>query len=256
LSCPFSPNLERALIEFSFVHLFVLGIIFLASTIRATLGFGDAVLAVPILTMLLPPTQVGPLMALCSLSVAIWMTWRDWREIRFASTLPLLLAVCLGVPFGVYFLKSADGDVVKAGLAIIIIGFALFRVFGRGQLRKTSRLLTFLVGFVSGVLCGAFNILGVVLAVYGAMVGWEVKQLRMTLQGVMLPAGLMLVANHGVVGHLTTQVMMLFLYALPLVCVASVLGQMLAHRVNPKRFEPVLTGMLFLIGVVLLATAL
>lgn len=234
----------------------VLGIIFVAATVRATLGFGDAVLALPLLTLLMPPTEAAPLMALCSLTIAAWMTCRDWRDMAFDKTWRLLLTVCMGLPIGVFFLKHGNASNVKVGLAVIVIGFALFRLRGGFKLKRTPNWLTYVVGFVTGVMCGAYNILGVILAMYGTLAGWDVKQLRMTLQGVMLPASIVLVLFHRANGLLPLETVKLFACTLPLLVIAALIGQFVSHRVDARRFEPILTAALFVVGCVLLASSI
>lgn len=232
--------------------LLIAAIIFAAATIRSTLGFGDAVLALPLLNILIDPQLAQPLMALCSLTSAIWMTWRDWRDMAFDKTWRLLLTVVIGLPIGVMFLKLGDPRYVKIGLGVLVIGFAIFRATGGAKLQRTPHGLTYAVGLLAGILCGAYNVLGVVLAVYGAIAGWEVRQLRMTLQGVMLPAGFVLVGTHAAVGLLTVQTLQAFAFVLPLLILAGVIGQVAAHRVKPSRFDKILTGSLFAMGSVLL----
>ena len=275
------------------LFLLILGIIFIASTIRATLGFGDAVLALPVLNMLIHPHEAQPLMALCSLSIAIWMTWRDWRDMAFDKTWRLLITVCIGMPIGVYFLKTADASFVKGGLAVTVIGFSLFRLvnarrrnetmhlkskpsedeaYGKATSHKatshkstsqkstsqksTSHGMTYAVGLLAGVMCGAYNILGVIIAVYGTLADWDLKQLRVTLQGVMLPAGCLLVATHASWGLLTTDILKAFAFALPSLIVAGMIGQFAAHRVKASQFDRIITVTLLVVGVLLLASAI
>ncbi|MFP6678172.1 MAG: sulfite exporter TauE/SafE family protein [Pirellulaceae bacterium] len=252
-SDPSQPTACRiVLIDFPTVYFLVLGIIFVAATVRATLGFGDAVLAMPLLTLLMPPTEAAAVMALCSLMIAAWMTCRDWRDIAFDKTWRLLLTVCLGMPIGVFFLKHVDPIGVKAALGIVVVGFAVFRLRGGFQLKRTANWLTYAVGFVTGVMFGAFNILGVILAMYGSLCGWDARRLRMTLQGVMLPAGVALVSYRWAEGSITLDTLKLFAYTLPLLLIAGLIGQFASHRVNARRFEPILTASLFIVGGMLL----
>ena len=251
------PLAEPSLFESTPIFLSVVGIIFIAATIRATIGFGDAVLALPVLNLLVDSHVAQPLMALCSLMIAIWMTWMDWRDLAFAKTWRLLLTVCLGMPIGVFFLKTADASLVKAGLAIFVIGFAVFRAVGGARLKKVPPVeVDYVVGFLTGILCGAYNILGVVLAVYATLAGWELKQLRVTLQGVMLPAGLVLVANHLWWGLITTETVKAFAFVLPLLIVAGIIGQFAAQRFKPSQFDRIITVTLLVVGVMLLASAI
>jgi hypothetical protein len=54
-------------------------VFFLATLVRATLGFGEALIAVPLLAFVLPVEIVAPVATLISITVAAAVTARDWR---------------------------------------------------------------------------------------------------------------------------------------------------------------------------------
>ena len=69
-----------------------LAIVFAASLSRSTFGFGEAMIAMPLLTMLLGIQVAAPLIALLSITVAIVILVRDWRDIQWASAWRLVVA--------------------------------------------------------------------------------------------------------------------------------------------------------------------
>src|SRR5437868_10825492 len=92
----------------------VLGVIFLATLIRSALGFGEALVAVPLLALLLPVEVVAPLAVLVSITVAAVALVRDRRQVQFRSALWLLLPTLPGIPLGLLLLTQVAEAVVKA----------------------------------------------------------------------------------------------------------------------------------------------
>ena len=65
--------------------LYVLAVIFAATLIRSTLGFGEALVAVPLLALRMPVVIAAPLAVLVSVLVAAAIVAQDWRKIEVRS---------------------------------------------------------------------------------------------------------------------------------------------------------------------------
>src|SRR5665213_2124845 len=109
----------------------VLLIAFVATLIRSTFGFGEALIAVPLLALILPIEVAAPVAVLLSITIAAVVVVQDWRKIHLRSTGWLLAPTLIGIPVGVWLLKSAQHDLVKAVLALVIIAFSGNSVMGR-----------------------------------------------------------------------------------------------------------------------------
>ncbi|MCP4507129.1 MAG: sulfite exporter TauE/SafE family protein, partial [Fuerstiella sp.] len=97
-------------------------IIVLAGLIRGAFGFGDALVAMPLLALIVPPTTAAPTVALAALLISIVILVREWRHIEFTSTAVLTVSGLVAIPFGVQFLQSGDDRIVKAILGIVVAG--------------------------------------------------------------------------------------------------------------------------------------
>jgi uncharacterized membrane protein YfcA len=62
----------------------ILAIIFVATLIRSTFGFGEALVAVPLLALLMPVEVAAPLAVLLSITVAAVAIVQDCNTFRFA----------------------------------------------------------------------------------------------------------------------------------------------------------------------------
>jgi uncharacterized membrane protein YfcA len=236
---------------------YVLLVVFVATLIRSALGFGEALVAVPLLALRLPITVAAPLAVLVSVVVAGVIVVQDWRRVDVRSAGRLVVASLCGIPLGVGLLTLGDERVVKTLLGLVIVGFALSALRGRmrWRLEAEHRLPLLGAGFVAGVLGGAYGMNGPPLAMYGAARGWSPQQFRATLQGYFLPASLA-----GLLGYLTAglwdhAVTRYFLLSLPGIVVAVAAGRALNHRLRGDAFFRCVYAGLVVVGAVLVGQA-
>src|SRR5947209_13823543 len=82
----------------------VLLVIFLATFIRSAFGFGEALIAVPLLALWIPVEIAAPLAVLVSITIAAVVVVQDWRSIQIRSAAWLVGATVLGIPLGILML--------------------------------------------------------------------------------------------------------------------------------------------------------
>lgn len=234
------------------VPIAVLTILFIASFIRSAFGFGEALIAVPLLAFAMPVETAAPIAALVSITVAAVAIAQDWRHIHLRSAGRLFLATAVGTPLGLWALHALDEHLVKLVLGAVVMAFSLFALMRRRQAALHDDRHAWIFGFGAGVLGGAYGMNGPPLVVYGALRGWSPQHFRATLQGYFLPASLMTMAGYGLTGLWTPSVTRDYLLALPAVLVATLLGRMLNKRLSGQAFVRCLYAGLALIGAMLL----
>jgi uncharacterized membrane protein YfcA len=229
----------------------VLAVIFLATLIRSAFGFGEALVAVPLLALLIPVEVAAPLAVLVSVTVAGVILAQDWHQVHVRSAGRLVLATFFGIPLGLLLLTAVAEPVVKAVLAVLIISFSAYCLAGRKQVELKSDRLAWLFGFAAGVLGGAYGMNGPPLVIYGALRRWSPEHFRATLQGYFLPASLVGMAGYWLAGLWVPAVTRYYLLSLPLALAATFLGRLVNRRMKGQRF------ILYVhIGLVLVGTAL
>jgi uncharacterized protein len=218
--------------------LYVVLVVFLATLIRSALGFGEALLAVPLLALLLPLRVAAPLAVLLSISIAGIIVIQDWQKIHLRSTGWLLFATLFGIPLGLLLLTSSHQQTAKVALAIVLITFSAYSVFGSKPLElKTDNLAwLFGCGFFAGVLGGAYGMNGPPLAIYGAMRRWSPQHFRATLQGYFLPASIIGMAGYWLAGLWVPAVTHYYLMSLPAMLPAILLGRLVNHRLREETY--------------------
>src|ERR1700689_1528818 len=111
----------------------VVAVIFLATLIRSAFGFGEALVAVPLLALLVPVEEAVPLATLVSITVAGIGGAQDWHKIHVRSAGWLVISTLFGIPLGLWLLTAVPETVVKAILAAVIIGFSSYCLVSRSQ---------------------------------------------------------------------------------------------------------------------------
>lgn len=218
--------------------MYVLFIIFTATLIRSAFGFGEALIAVPLLALCIPLAVAAPLAVLVSITVASIVAVQDWENIHLGSAGWLVFSTLFGIPLGLLLLTSTHQRFVKATLAVIIIGFSVYSLIGRTplELRRDSRLWLIICGFCAGVLGGAYGMNGPPLVVYGAMRRWSAQHFRATLQGYFLPASVIGMAVYWLAGLWTSAMTRYYLLSLPVTLLAIFLGRGINHRLRREIF--------------------
>lgn len=238
--------------------LYVLLVLLVATLIRSIFGFGEALVAVPLLALRLPVSLAAPLAVLVSITIAAIIVVQDWQKIHVRSASWLVLSTLFGIPLGLLLLTAGNHRAVKGSLAIIIIAFALYALIGRKppELHNDSRVWLLGCGFCAGVLGGAYGMNGPPLAIYGAMRRWSAQHFRATLQGYFLPASIIGMGGYWLAGLWVPVVTHYYLLSLVLVVPAVLVGRMVNRRLHGETFIRYVHFGLMLIGAALLVQAI
>lgn len=79
----------------------VVAVLFAATIVRSSLGFGEALVA-------------APLAVLVSITVAAVLLARDWRHVEVGSAMRLIGFTTIGVPLGLLALRTASATGPRA----------------------------------------------------------------------------------------------------------------------------------------------
>ncbi len=234
----------------------VLVILFVATLIRSAFGFGEALVAVPLLALVMPVEVAAPLAVLLSITVAAVVVVQDWRKIHARSAGWLILFTLFGTPVGLLLLLATAEAVVKAVLGVLIVAFALYCLLRRSQFELKTDRHAWIFGFSAGVLGGAYGMNGPPLVVYGALRGWSPEHFRATLQGYFLPASLLGMFGYWLAGLWTPAVTDYYFLSLPPAVAAIFLGRIVNRRLEGRRFLRYVHSGLVVVGSILVLQSL
>jgi len=234
----------------------VILVLFLATLIRSAFGFGEALISVPLLALVMPIEVAAPTAVLVSITIALVIVVQDWRAVHVRSAALLVIPTMLGIPLGLLLLKTTAESIVEAILGAVVVVFSAHQLLsGRNRELKDDR-WSALFGFMAGVLGGAYGMNGPPLAIYGSLRRWTPGYFRATLQAYFLPASIVGMAGYWLTGLWTPAVSHLYLVSLPGVLVAIFLGRAINQRMRDHRFIFYIHFGLIVIGAVLLLKAL
>ena len=234
----------------------VILIFFAATVVRSAFGFGEALIAVPLLAFVMPVEVAAPTAVLVSITVAFVIVIQDWRRIHMSSAGWLVGSTLLGIPLGLLALKKLPEPIVEAILGVVVVSFSAHALLTRRHHELKDDRLAGFFGFTAGVLGGAYGMNGPPLAIYGSLRRWSPEHFRATLQAYFLPASLVGMGGYWFGGLWTPAVDRFYFISLPGVLVAIFLGRAINRRMRDRRFIWFVHAALTVIGAILLFKAL
>lgn len=246
---------RQKLIDFEI--LVTVAILFAACLTRSSFGFGEALVAMPLLSMVIGVQDAAATVALTSIfnAIVILLTTR-WNDIEWPAAGYLLAGALLGIPLGVYALVNVPESAVKLVLAALVISFAVFGLTRPPMTKLESNLPGLGFGFVAGILGGAYNTIGPPMVIFGTLRQWPAQRFRITLQAVFFPASIVIVGLHSANKLWTPVVIKSFLAALPFLLLGAFVGREINKRISGARFSRCIFYLLLVIGAVLIGSVL
>ena len=238
--------------EFSATTLLVLVILFLSTFIRSALGFGDALIAMPLLAIVVGLQVATPLTAMGATTIAIIILIKAWKKVDIKAAWRLVITTWIGIPIGIFFLKAAPELLVKSLLGIIITGFGLYNLIVPNLPKLLNENWAYVTGLIAGILGGAYNTNGPPVVIYGMLRRWDSEKFRATLQGYFLPTGAAILISHGIAGMWTPEVVHLYLYSVPVIIGAVLIGGKINQLIPQGKFDKIIYGFLVVMGILLI----
>ncbi len=233
--------------------------VFMGALTRATFGFGEAVVSMPLLALLPISLHTSiSLIGLAGLTVAAMTITSGWRHVDRSILIWLSISTLLGIPFGLALVKFAPVVVVKWSLGIFLIVYSVYSLV-RGLFAQTTAHAWFQhrgwvlpFGFAAGVLGSAYNVTGIPIVIYGTLRRWNQSRFHGTLQTHFLVAGIFVVVGQALGGLWTANLFVLYGLSFPVIIIATLLGMNLHKRIPTRKFEQYVFFVIIVLGALLL----
>lgn len=224
-------------------------VLFLCAFIRSAVGLGDALLAIPLLGMIMSLSTASPVVALAGFTMSLSILVANRETVDFQSAWRLIVASLVGIPFGVFLLHTAPERVVKSVLGLVLVVYGVYNLLTPGVPHVHHEKYAWPFGFLAGVLGGAYNTSGPPVVIYGTLRRWSPEYFRATMQCYFFFTFLATIISHSVARLLTPLVFELFLWSLPGIGVGIYLGGKVHRMIPQQMFSRVLFSLLVVIGV-------
>ena len=218
-------------------------------------GFGFALVAVPLLALILPVKAAVAIQFPLMYVVVLYHAWRFGRKVRWRQMAPLFIGAGLGLPLGVLSLSNFSEAAMKQILAGFIVLVVLNNYFNSDwRLRKffvTSKCLGGFLGVASGWFQGAFATGGPPAVLYVAASDLDPEIAKGLLGNyfafLCTYLGILFLVN----GMLTASIWMDSLKYSPAVVAGVLGGAAMARRVSTRGYRLIVDVLLVLTSVML-----
>lgn len=234
----------------------ILGVVALAGLVQGLAGFGSALVAVPMLALLLPMATLVPLVVLLGILLSLLNLLHLHQALAGVRLGRLLLGYLLGLPAGLLFLIRAPAALVLGLLGLGLIGFALWSLAGRRPRGRWLRERRLAIGVLSGALGAAYGTNGppVILHV-SAHPEWGNDRQKATLTLFFLFSGCLTGLAQWAGGLLTATVWWLALWSLPALLAGALAGAGLYRRLGEHDYRRLVLLLVLAAGVLLTVRA-
>ncbi|MEZ5178344.1 MAG: sulfite exporter TauE/SafE family protein [Acidimicrobiales bacterium] len=233
----------------------VCGAVLVATVVQQVSGFGFALLAVPLMSLVVGPRDaVAIAMAAGFFSsglMAVGLRDRLDRPVLRR----LLLGAAVGLPIGVVGLRELDEDLLRLALAVVVLAMVLVLASGFA-LRASNPRLEAGAGLVSGLLNGSLGTGGPPVIVVLHAAETEQHAFRATTSSFFAACDVVAIPLIAWSGAARPSAWVLALAAVPAVAVGDAVGRRLAHRLDQAQFRRLALVLLAATAVVSGAAAL
>ncbi|MGH9016476.1 MAG: sulfite exporter TauE/SafE family protein [Acidimicrobiales bacterium] len=235
------------------------GIVFASALLQRAVGFGFALLAVPLLAFVVPTKSAVVIVFLNGTLTCAWLTLRLRRQAEWSVVRGLAVGVVIGAPFGVVVLRFVSAEVLRLVLGVTIVTAAVWIIVqartGGAQAAASFRRTAIVTGIISGVLNTSFATNGPPLVYELRRRGLSDDRFRATISSVFLVSniiGLPLLVAAGLVT--VTDVEYAALSVLP--CVLGIAaGARVGRRMATEHFVVAVDTLLLATGVLTVVRA-
>lgn len=232
----------------------VAAVFLLAAVVQTVTGFGFALVAVPLLAVVLEPAPAVVATTLVSLLLSVVVVRADREHVRRRDAVVVSVAGIAGMPLGLALLAGGSDRLLTAVIALVLLGSTV--LVARGLRLPAGRGTEVAVGVTSGVLLTSTGMNGPPLVVAFQAQGMAPRPFRGTLSAVFLVQGVAAVVLLAAGGQVTSAALVASAVGVPMLALGWLLGDRVFRALDPVAFRRVVLALLVASAVVALVSAL
>lgn len=227
-------------------------IIFVAYLVRGIAGFGSALVAVPLLALILPLNQVVPMVIAVDFSASVQQAIRERGLVKWQDLLPIFPFSFMGLLVALFLYTNLDLQVLLRALGIFIVAFALYSLRPNNSPKPKGKIWAAPLGFLGGFIGSLFGTGGPFYVMYLRMRQLDKATFRGTTAMLFTVDGGIRLIGLSLIGIFNWQILILVLLAIPMKLAGFHTGHYLHHKLDERKFMLLVSVLLMLSGLSLI----
>ncbi len=224
--------------------------------IRSISGFGYAMVATPLMALVIDVKSVVVINMMLSTTMNVVMVFYMRRHIDPRRTAFICLGSVPGIPVGVYLLSVLDPMVIKLAIAMLVIPFSILLLLGHSHRFQHDTIGCTISGFISGVLLGSTSLGGPPVVLFLLNQGMTKEKFVGTLAVFFLFSCLVTLATFTSFNLINTEILTKAVMLLPPLWLGSYAGIKVLPRINPVLFRKLASSLISLVALIIIVTFL
>lgn len=229
-------------------------VVFLAATAQSISGFGFALLAVPLMSVLINPQDAVVIATFIGAFSSTSQAFIDRQHISWEIARRLNFAAYLGMPFGLFLFVVVDETILRllVGSVVFVATILLVRGF---TLRDSHVWSDWALGVASGVLATSTSTNGPPLVFLLQAKKLEATHFRATISGVFSLTSIGAIVLFVISGKVTSEGMAGVIISVPILIIGLKVGYTCRPFVKEQSFRKIVIAMLILASISAFASA-
>lgn len=227
-------------------------IITLAGFLHGLTGFGFGLIALPLLSLLIPIKTIIPLTLILSIFINLTLAVQLKESIHVKTISTLLVTTIPGIPLGIYMLTQFPAETLALLVGVLMVSFTSYQLLAKPVPRKFGTPVTLFAGFTSGILTGATSTGGPPVIIYAAFQPWTKDQAKVTLASYFLICGVVTTIIHAFSGVITADVLYYSAVGFPALIVGMYAGTWTYKHISDHGYRRLAIILVMLLGIMMI----
>ena len=232
-----------------------IGAILFAAILRGFTGFGFALAAVPLASLVLPPSRTVAAILVMQLGIGLRDCIMEWRQSDRPGIARLAAGALLGLPIGVAALAYTPAPIVRAVLGVMVLAAVALTWKPRLATHRPTAATTIATGFVSGIFHGLAAMAGPPAVAYFLAFERRLPVMRSSLMVYFPIVSLLGLPMVWTAGLLDAPALILGILGMPVMIAGGWLGTWAFKRFGTRSYRPLALVALLLTAAASLARA-
>lgn len=225
-------------------ELIVVGVaVFTAATVQVISGFGFALLAVPLMTLVIATRDAVVVTTLLGMGMSSWQAIHGRAEIDWRLARRLTISAYVGMPLGLWVFVAVDDHILRLILGVSVL-IAVVLLAMRVNLRHSGPGLDVGAGFLSGLLNTSISTNGPPLVFVLQARHLEPQPFRSTITTVFALSNIAGLTLFIAAGKVHRDGLIAAAVALPSLAIGQLIGFPLRRHLHGERFRWMVLGLL------------